>query len=324
MNGPSGRWTKAASRVAAGLLLVLVGCGHVGPLALDSTNPPERADAGAPPAPELPPPTETVEPAEGEPLLDSPPRPVAVWGVTGLRVFPYGQEVAPNGDEFSPLFSLDLDFNLMLWRSQGIYIYGDTRFWGQKPAPGVTNPNQGIFDFSKREFDFEGGLAWNYYGPWEARFFAYSFNNLNRGKSVVQPTGYTDGIGLEQRYYLHSSNAALGTEAFDVARATFLSVGDYPSKDMVDASGNKFHPGPFVRAYLTWGFWDGRCYLYLDTQGIATRSCTPKLLQADAGVAVRPFAGLPRVEFRVGSENSCDLGLDDVETSLYLSVRYVY
>jgi hypothetical protein len=244
--------------------------------------------------------------------------------VVGLRLFPYGQEVAPNGYEFNPLFSMDMNFNLMLWRAQGVYLYAESRFWGQKPSPGITNPSQGIFDFSKREFDFDGGVAWNCSGPLETRLFAYSFNNLNRGTSPVQPKGYTDGIGLEQRCYLSPVYAELGTEAFDVARAPFLSLGDYPTKDMVDASGQKFKPGPFVRAYLTWPFWAGRSYLYADAQGTATRSCTPKLLQADAGVAVRPFAGAPRVELRLGSENTCDLGLDDLETSLYLSVRYVY
>jgi hypothetical protein len=37
--------------------------------------------------------------------------------------------------------------------------------------------NQGAFDFSKREYDFEIGSAWNYSGPWEARSSALHDSN---------------------------------------------------------------------------------------------------------------------------------------------------
>jgi hypothetical protein len=66
----------------------------------------------------------------------------------------------------------------------GLYLFSDGRFWGQKASPGVTNASQGVFDFSKRELDPDGGLAWNYLGPWQARAFAYSFNNLNRDRTA--------------------------------------------------------------------------------------------------------------------------------------------
>jgi hypothetical protein len=38
--------------------------------------------------------------------------------------------------------------------------------------------------------------------------------------------------------------------AFDAARASFLSLGFYPTKDMTDADGSLFKPGPFARTYL--------------------------------------------------------------------------
>src|SRR5208283_5132847 len=119
-----------------------------------------------------------------------------VWGIAGIRGFPAAEQVAPNGLEFTPLFTLDLDFNLWLWRSQGVYLFTDSRFWAQKAAPGITNASQGAFDFSKREFDLTIGTAWNYCSSWEARVFAYSFNNINRGNSQVSPSGFDDGVGL--------------------------------------------------------------------------------------------------------------------------------
>jgi hypothetical protein len=260
--------------------------------------------------------------AEEEP---APPRAVAVWGDAELRGYAFGDQVAPNGQEFKALFRLDLDFNFWVWQSQGVYLFGDTRFWGQRASPGVTNANQGAFDFSKREFDFTGGVAWNYCDRFEARAFAYSFNNLNRGSSLVKPTGYADGIGLENRLYLNEVYDALGTEDFDVSRATFLSAGFYPSKNMVDSHGNSFHPGPFARAVLTYDLLGEKCYLYGDFQFLGTRSFTPKRLDADAGVAVRPWdRQRPRLEFRLGASETYDLQNRDPETNLYGSVRITY
>ena len=250
--------------------------------------------------------------------------PQTVWGILDARGFPVAQQIASNGVEYNPLFLLNLDFNIMLWREQRVYLFGDLSFWGQKPAPGITNPSQGAFDFSKREFDFNVGAAWNYTGPWEARLFAYSFNNLNRGNSQTSPSGFNDGVGLENRYYLGETYAHLGTTAFDEARATFLSVGYYPSKSMVDASGNQFKPGPFARAYLTRDLWGEQYYLYGDVQFIATRSLLPTVLNWDVGVAARPFPSFPRLEFRAGTQDMFNLQGGELETGVYLAIRYVF
>jgi hypothetical protein len=246
-------------------------------------------------------------------------------GVLGLRGYVFGQQVAPNGLEFNPLFSLDLGLNIWLWREERLYAFADTRFWGQKAGPGVTNPSQGVFDFSKREFDLDLGIAWNYCGMLEARAFAYSFNNLNRGSSVAFPSGYADGVGLENRLYFGGSYADLGLPGFDVLRANFVSLGYYPTKDMVDDAGNDFQPGPFARAYVTVDLISsGRWYLYLDTQLIGTRAFAAKLLQIDGGTAVRPFCRVPFLEFRLGSEDRYDLQYRETETSAYLAVRVTF
>jgi hypothetical protein len=248
-----------------------------------------------------------------------------VWGIIGLRGYAFGQQVAPNGLEFNPLFSFDSNLNVWIWRDERIYAFADTRFWGQKAAPGVTNSTQGIFDFSKREFDLDLGAAWNYYGLFEARAFAYSFNNLNRGSSGAYPSGYNDGVGLENRLYFGGSYPYLGLPGFDVSRSNFVSAGYYPTKDMIDCAGRTFKPGPFAHAYVTVDLIDAYCwYLYLDAEFIGTRSFGSKLLQIDAGTAIRPFSRAPYLEFRLGSEDSYDLQYRETETSLYVAVRITF
>ena len=247
-----------------------------------------------------------------------------VWGDLGIRLFPYGDHVGSNGEEFNQLFSLDMDFNIWVWQPWDWYLFSDMRFWGQKAARGITNANQGSFDFSKREFDFSAGAAWNYYGSLEARTFAYSFNNLNRGNSPTAPSGFNDGFGLENRYYIGSEYSKLGTPDYDVARSSFVSLGYYPSKSMVDGLGKQFRPGAFARLYLTWEIFGPRCYLFTDDQFILDRAGSPTLFTTDSGMAVRPFVRVPRLEFRVGTEDTIELLGSDSETSVYVSVYYIF
>jgi hypothetical protein len=251
------------------------------------------------------------------------PRSVLAWGVTGVRLYAIGQQAAPNGLEFMPIFSLDMNFNCWIQEPLRLYLFADSRFWGQKASAGVTNSSQGWFDFSKREMDIDLGIAWNPAGPWEVRAFAYSFNNLNRGTSLSAPSGYADGVGLESRYYLGETYTSLGTVDFDIARATFLSLGYYPTKDLVGGDGQTFKPGPFARAYLTLDLlaW---CYVFVDAQTTATSTFSPKLLQTDAGLALRPFAAVPSVEFRLGTESTYDLQNHDLDIGVYGSIRLIF
>jgi hypothetical protein len=229
--------------------------------------------------------------------------------------------VAPNGVEYLPFFTLDMDFNVWLWPSQHLYLFTDTRFWAQKPGPGITNPSQGYFDFSKRELDFSAGFAWNYDANWEARVFAYSYNNLNRGDSQSSPSGFNDGIGLENRWYLNDEYARLGKTDYDVDRAAFVSCGYYPTKDMIDNDGHLFKPSLFARAYLVYALYEDIFYIYLDTQFLTEKPATPKMLCFDGGLAVYPFPAVPSLQFRLGSEDSYDMQAHEWEASLYLAVR---
>jgi len=246
------------------------------------------------------------------------------WGLVGLRVIPAGPKVAPNGEEYHPNFSMDLDFNCWVWRSRRLYLFGDARFWGEKPEYGVTNARDGALGTSKRQFDLSGGAAWNYAGPWEARAFGYSLSNLNRGINRVMPSGINDGSGLENRYYLSPEYAKLGQTGFDVARATFLSVGYYPSKEMVGNDGQLFKPGLMLRAYLTCDLGDWPCYAFGDATFIGEHALQPKLLLFDVGLAVRPFRSCQQCEFRLGVDNTADFQVGDVQNLWYVSLRYIF
>ena len=59
------------------------------------------------------------------------------WGLVGLRIIPAGPKIAPNGELYHPNFSMDLNFNCWLWRSQGLYLFADMRLWGEKGEYGV-------------------------------------------------------------------------------------------------------------------------------------------------------------------------------------------
>jgi hypothetical protein len=219
---------------------------------------------------------------------------------------------------------MDLDFNCWVWRSQGLYLFADMRLWGEKGEFGVTNGRDGWLGTSKREFDLSGGAAWHYAGPWEVRAFGYTQNNLNRGTNLVTPAGFSDGFGLENRYYLSQEYAKLGQAGFDVARATFVSVGYYPSKTLVGNDGQSFSPGLMLRAYLTCNLWDWPCYAFGDATYISERSFQPKLLLFDVGFAVRPFSSCRQMEFRLGAENTADFQVGNVQNLWYASLRYVF
>jgi hypothetical protein len=289
-------------------------------------SPAGQADpvAGPVPASEAPAsPSDEVGPAE-------PPPWETAWGLAGVRVFAAGPREAPNGQKYHPFHSLDLDFNCWVWRSQGLYLFAEARFWNEKPEYGVTNARDPALGFSKREFDLVFGPAWNYAGRWEARCYGYTLNNLNRGLNLVTPAGLNDGFGMENRYYLSEEYAKLGRAGFDVARADFVSVGYYLTKDMVGNDGRMFEPGLMLRAYLTCDLWDWPAYAFGDVTYIGERSLRPKLLLYDVGVAVRPFSAWESLsawrnwELRLGVENTADLQEADVQNLWYASVRVIF
>jgi hypothetical protein len=246
------------------------------------------------------------------------------WGLAGLQPIPAGLKVGPNGQQYHPNFRMDMDFNCWIWRSQRLYLYGEVSLWGETGEHGVTNGRDGFLGTSKREFDLLGGAAWNYAGPWEASAFGDTENNLNRGVNSLTPAGFADGFGMENRYYLSPEYAKLGETGFDVARATFLSIGYFPSKNMVGNDGKSFKPGMMLRAYLICDLWDWPCYVFGDAEYISERSFQPKLLLLDVGVAARPFSFCQQWEFRLGVENTGDVQERNVQNVWYASLRFIF
>lgn len=251
--------------------------------------------------------------------LESPLRHCAwteVWGNAGAHGFFTGTQMAPNGETYTPLFSLDLDLNIGLVRDKKLYVFAQTQFWTQRATDGITNSSQGSVDFSKREFDVEIGAAWNYWGPLEFRIFGYADNNLNRGFSLTVPYGYNDGYGLENRFYLPTD------DKYDLGRLSFLSLGYLPTKNLIGGDGQQFRPGFFARAYLAYDLPALKSYLYLDSQLFAEEAFKARLVILDGGLASRPFNRCQGLEFRLGCETTFDVQADTTRPLTYCALRF--
>ena len=236
------------------------------------------------------------------------------WGVVGFRVFYNGERMAPNGVPFDPLFDLSGELYIGLLPNKKLYAFGLTDFWGQYSGTNITNSHQGQLDFSKREWDFTVGIAWNYCASLEFRVLGYAMNNLNRGTSPAYPYGYNDGVGLENRWYLPAANV----DIYDIGRLSFLSIGYLPSNTLTGGDGQTFKPGLFARAYLTWDIPSIRSYLFLDGIYEAEQFIKARLLLYDTGLAVRPCLSLQNLEFRLGVS-----GVYDVEVHNDRALGYV-
>jgi|GEM_PF-412497 len=237
-----------------------------------------------------------------------------VWGNLQLPFVFSGTHMAPNGVGFKPLFSAQLDVNVDLLPNKELYIFADAQLWAQRSAPGVTNKAQGGFDFSKREYDLDYGLAWNVFERFELRGSVYALNNLNRGNSLTSSSGGEDGGKVELRRYFGDA------DIYDTGRLSFLSIGAAPGQ-MVGLNGQTFHSGAFARAYATYDLAAIRSYLYGDGRFTAQDGVTPRLLELDAGLAVRPFIDHPHFEVRLGDDVLKDVHASVVENIIYGSLR---
>lgn len=169
-----------------------------------------------------------------------------LWGNVGFGFYPTDSEkVAPNGTVYDPMFRIVFDLN---FGDDESYIFANSAYYAEKPNPGVTtNKTQGEFDFTKRQYDFNVGYAFEVARSTEARFWLYSMSNINRGKDLVDPTGFKDGFIGAVRYYLDEFSPAQG----------YGSVGYYFTKDLADTDGNPYSPGLYaeinVNKFLGYG-----------------------------------------------------------------------
>lgn len=241
-----------------------------------------------------------------------------MWGFAGINVFATGKKMAPNGLTYYPLGSVFADINIGILPQKRLYVFGQSVFWVQKPTSGVTNGDQGNLDFSKRQMDLTLGGAWRYYGPLEFRAFAFSYSNLNRGFDLNIPARYNDGFGIENRYYIFKSNA------YDLPRLNFLSIGYMPTKEITGLDGVFFKPSLFARAYLTYEFVPRKYYVYADTEMLCRQFANPKLLFFDDGFAARPFDKLTGLEFRLGVTNTVDVQVHRDLTLVYALFQVLF
>jgi hypothetical protein len=239
------------------------------------------------------------------------------WGVVGLPVYATGSHMGPNGVPFTPIFAVTSELNLGLMPKKELYLFWDGTFWGQHSGPGITNPNQGAFDFSKREMDSELGLAWNVFDSLELRTSAYALNNLNRGISLTEPDGGKQGVKIEGRYYFSTP------DPYDIGRSSYIGVGYMPTENLVGENGASFRPGPFADAYLARDLpipWF-KSYVYAGMQAIAQQTSALRLFETDAGWAVRPFRHWQNLEFRVGDNVTADVEANATRNTVYGAVR---
>jgi len=262
-----------------------------------------------------PPPQPASQPAEPCPPPDHRPLWPELWGYIDTPGYIAGNRMAPNGVPYDPFFGLNFDFNIGLLPHKQLYFFAENQFWTQKPGAGITNPSQGQFDFSKREYDLDLGLAWNYFSTLELRVEAYALNNLNRGTSLSSPYGFQDGVGLENRFYFGGANP------YDLGKLCFVSLGYYPSKSLVAGDGTSFKPGFFGQLYVTYDLPTIRSYLYFDGQFTCEQVVNPRLLEFNGGLAVRPFESFQNLEFRLGYDIIGDVKADTGRGLLYGSIR---
>ncbi len=241
-----------------------------------------------------------------------------VWGELGLQGYASGKRMAPNGVEFEPIFLSDCDFNLGLLPRKKLYVFLETGFWAQRASAGITNKNQGAYDFSKREFDINAGLAWNVFDKVELRVSGDARNNLNRGTSKTEPSGNEAGGQIEARYYFGSTNI------YDVGRLSFVGIGYTPSRSLVGGEGFEFRAGVFAQVYGTYIIPALRSYLYGRARLIEQELDTLRLITFDAGIATRPFSSVQSLEFRVGNELTADIKADATRDLIYGAIRAYY
>ena len=221
----------------------------------------------------------------------------------GARLVYAGTRMAPNGVPFDPIFSPTWTSTSGCGRAERLYAFTESRFWGQRTAPGIADPG---IDFSKREFDFNFGAAWNYCGAWEARFFAYSLANLNRGNSLAEPFGFKDGIGVENRLYLGATYADLGSPRLRPDPCQ-LPQRRLPAIEIACRRAGRGLLAVSVRTRLSNPRPVDERLLWLPGHHLHDRAAAHVEAGHDrCGVALRPSCQQQQWEFRAGCENVWD------------------
>jgi hypothetical protein len=235
----------------------------------------------------------------------------AVWGNANIGVYPFKSSiVAPNGLVYNPLARIGLNLNI---GNDNIYVFDENILYLERPTPGVTtNPSQGSFDFTKREFDFKIGLAAKPFANkhFEFRLWGIALNNLNRGDDPNKPSGFKDGLAAETRYYF-SGKKIWG----------YFAGGYYFTKTLVAPNGEPFKPGIFVGGNLNYNLLElpQKLYAFTDIMVINLFG------RFEGGLAYRPLKSLPDTEVRFSGSRYLDLNEKSPgETAVLFEIRHYF
>lgn len=237
------------------------------------------------------------------PLGSTPP----VWGYVGTSFYGGSSQEAPNGLRYHSLLSLDSELDVGLLQDKYFYAFVDGAVLLQRSGA------------SPREFDTVYGLGWNYWDRLELRAWGYSDNNLNRGVSLANPNFYQDGTGVENRYYFGPANP------YDVGRLDYISLAYDPSKTLVGMNGQSFRPTGFAELHLAQNLpLPVNSYVYGDVRVTAQTADSPRLVDTDIGVAVRPLESRQDLELRLGYKRTDDLKAGSPESVVYAAARLIF
>lgn len=116
-----------------------------------------------------------------------------------------GKRIAPNLLTYQPTLGFDWTNEVFLWGSNTnprLSFYANVEFWFARKA-GVTliNLHDGI-GATKRELLLDYGLHYYFSKRTTVYLRTYGYNNLNRGTSPSQPTGFRDGsiLGISHTF----------------------------------------------------------------------------------------------------------------------------
>jgi hypothetical protein len=82
--------------------------------------------------------------------------------------------------------------------------------------------------------------------------------------------------------------------------------------------------GPFVRFFVVWKLPVPQTYGFADTRVDCAQAYAVKRLTLGGGLAARPWAKAPGLEFRLGAGDRYDVHRREWKPGLYGEVRYVY
>jgi hypothetical protein len=115
----------------------------------------------------------------------------------------YGKRIAPNLLAYKPVLGFD-------WRCEMFFLgtnshprlsfFANTQFWFAKKADvGIVNTHDGL-GATKREVYLNYGVSYYYKHHLTLYLETFAYNNLNRGSSATDPTGFRDGYKFGVKY----------------------------------------------------------------------------------------------------------------------------